>query len=50
VVAVIDLEEGTRYVGNVVDVDPDDVHVGMKVTASIELVDDEMKLPVFRVA
>jgi uncharacterized OB-fold protein/acyl dehydratase len=50
IIAVIDLEEGTRYVGNVVDIDPDDVKVGMKVVASIEAVDDEMKLPVFRAA
>lgn len=48
VVAVVDLAEGTRFVGNVVDVDPDEVQIGMAVQASIELVDDEMKLPVFR--
>ncbi len=48
VVAVVDLEEGTRFVGNVLDVEPDDVEIGMAVQASIELVDDEMKLPVFR--
>ena len=50
VVAVVDLEEGTRFVGNVVDVDPGDVEIGMAVQATIELVDDEMKLPVFRPA
>jgi uncharacterized OB-fold protein/acyl dehydratase len=48
VVAVVDLEEGTRFVGNVVDVEPEDVRIGMPVQASIELVDDELKLPVFR--
>jgi uncharacterized OB-fold protein len=48
VVAVVDLEEGTRFVGNVVDVEPEQVEIGMEVQASIELVDDEMKLPVFR--
>ncbi len=48
VVAVVDLEEGTRFVGNVLDVEPNDVEIGMAVQASIELVDDEMKLPVFR--
>lgn len=48
VVAVVDLAEGTRYVGNVVDVDPEHVEIGMAVQAHIELVDDEMKLPVFR--
>ena len=48
VVAVVELEEGTRFVGNVLDIDPAEVEVGMSVQASIELVDDEMKLPVFR--
>lgn len=48
VVAVVDLAEGTRFVGNVVDVDPDEVAIGMAVQAFIERVDDEMKLPVFR--
>lgn len=48
VVAVVDMEEGTRLVSNVVDVEPDEVEIGMSVQASVELVDDEMKLPVFR--
>jgi len=48
VVAVVELAEGTRFVGNVVDVDPDEVEIGMAVQAFIERVDDEMKLPVFR--
>lgn len=48
VVAVVDMEEGTRFVSNVVDVDPEEVEIGMEVQASIEQVDDELKLPVFR--
>ncbi|MBW2697033.1 MAG: OB-fold domain-containing protein [Deltaproteobacteria bacterium] len=48
VVAVVDLAEGTRFVGNVVDIEPEEVEIGMAVQASIERVDDEMKLPVFR--
>lgn len=48
IVAVVDMEEGTRFVSNVVDIDPEDVEIGMAVQASVELVDDEMKLPVFR--
>ena len=48
VVAVVDLAEGTRFVGNVVDVAPEEVAIGMPVQASIELVDDELRLPVFR--
>lgn len=48
VCALIDLEGGTRFVSNVVDCDPSDVHVGMKVTGTIEAVDDELNLPIFR--
>jgi uncharacterized OB-fold protein/acyl dehydratase len=48
VCALIDLEEGIRFVSNVVDCAPGDVHVGMKVEGTIEPVDDEMKLPLFR--
>jgi uncharacterized OB-fold protein/acyl dehydratase len=49
-VALIDLEEGTRIVSNVVGCKPEDVHIGMKVRLSIENVDEEMKLPLFRPA
>lgn len=48
--ALIDLEIGTRFVSNVVGCDPADVHVGMKVVGTIEAVDDEMNLPIFRPA
>lgn len=48
VAAVIDLEEGTRVVSNVIGVDPADVRVGMPVKLSIEAVDDGLKLPLFR--
>jgi uncharacterized OB-fold protein/acyl dehydratase len=49
-VAVIDLEEGTRIVSNVVGCKPEDVYIGMKVELSIENVDEELKLPLFRPA
>jgi uncharacterized OB-fold protein/acyl dehydratase len=49
-IAVIDLEEGTRIVSNVVGCKPEDVHIGMKVVLSIENVDEELKLPLFRPA
>jgi uncharacterized OB-fold protein/acyl dehydratase len=49
-VGLIDLEEGTRIVSNVVGCELDDVHIGMKVELSIENVDDEMKLPLFKPA
>ena len=50
VVAVVDLEEGTRLVANVEGCSPDDVHIGMPVQAFVEDVDDELKLPIFRPA
>jgi uncharacterized OB-fold protein len=50
VAAVIDLEEGTRIVSNLVGIEPADVKIGMAVKMSIENVDDELKLPLFRPA
>jgi uncharacterized OB-fold protein/acyl dehydratase len=48
VIALVELEEGTRLVSNVVDVDPADVHVGMALEVVFEVVDDELTLPLFR--
>src|SRR5205085_3839396 len=50
VVAVIELEEGTRLVSNVIAVDPADVKIGMPVEVAFEAVDDELTLPLFRPA
>jgi uncharacterized OB-fold protein len=47
-VAVIDLDEGTRFVSDIVDCDPEDVQIGMRVEMRIETVNDEWSLPVFR--
>jgi uncharacterized OB-fold protein len=47
-VAVVDLEEGTRFVSNVVGCEPNEVHIGMPVQASIEEMDPEFKMAVFR--
>lgn len=47
VVALVELEEGTRIVANVDGVDPADVTVGMPVVARIVAFDDELSLPVF---
>jgi uncharacterized OB-fold protein/acyl dehydratase len=48
VAALVELEEGTRIVSNVVGVDPSEVRIGLPVRLSIEAVDDEMRLPLFR--
>ena len=50
IVAVVELEEGTRIVSNLAGIDPQDVKIGMSVKVSIENVDDELKLPLFRPA
>ncbi len=48
VVALIELEEGTRLVANVADITPDTVAIGMPVTATFVAFDDDLTLPVFR--
>jgi uncharacterized OB-fold protein len=46
-IGLIDLEEGTRLVGPVVDCPFEEIHIGMKVEASIEDLGG-VKMPVFR--
>jgi uncharacterized OB-fold protein len=47
---VVELEEGTRLVADLVGVDPADVEVGMAVEVEMVAVDDELTLPMFRPA
>ena len=49
-VGLIDLDEGTRIVSNLEECEPDEIQIDMRFEASIEEVDDEMKLPIFRPA
>jgi uncharacterized OB-fold protein/acyl dehydratase len=46
-VGLVDLDEGTRIVANIVDCPFEDIHIGMKVEASIEELGG-IKIPVFR--
>jgi uncharacterized OB-fold protein len=48
VVAMIDVEPGFRMMGNVVDVDVDDVVIDMPVQVEFVRVDDELTIPVWR--
>ena len=48
VVALIQLEEGTRLVSNVIGIPPEDVRIGMPVEVTFERVDDDLILPLFR--
>jgi uncharacterized OB-fold protein/acyl dehydratase len=47
-IAVVELEEGTRLVGDVIGVDPAEVHIGMPVVAEMVAVDPELTIPMFR--
>jgi len=47
-VVLIELEEGTRLVSNLVGVEPDDVEIGMPVEVTFVEFDDELTLPQFR--
>jgi len=49
-IAVVELEEGTRLVGDLIGVDPADVHIGMPVVAEMVAVDPELTIPMFRPA
>lgn len=40
-IALIDLEEGPRMMSRVIDVDPDEVTIGMAVSAHVGLIDDQ---------
>ena len=48
VVALVELEEGTRLVANVVGITPETVAIGMPVVVTFEAFDDDLTLPVFR--
>jgi len=48
-VAVVDMpEDGIRFVTNVVDCDPEEVHIGMKVEAEVREMDPDFKMVVFK--
>ncbi|MHB8440351.1 MAG: Zn-ribbon domain-containing OB-fold protein [Acidimicrobiales bacterium] len=49
-VALVELEEGTRLVADLVDVAPGDVRIDMPVEVVMRAVDDELTLPMFRPA
>ncbi len=47
-IALIELDEGTRLVSNLVGIDPADVAIGLRVRVEFARVDDELVLPLFR--
>ena len=48
VIALIDLDEGVRMVGEVVDVGDDEIEIGMRLRVGFREVDDDLTLPVWR--
>ncbi len=47
-IALADLEEGTRLLAEVVDCEPEDLVIGMPVTVDFQRIDDDLTLPVLR--
>ena len=50
VIAIVELEEGPRMTTNIVDCDPDSVHIDMPVAVTFEDISDEISLVMFRPA
>lgn len=50
VIALVELEEGVRMLGELVDADPYSVHIGQEVRAAFVEVDEELTLPVWKMA
>jgi uncharacterized OB-fold protein len=48
IAALIDLDEGVRVLSNLVDVEPEDVRIGMLVTVDFRPTLHESQVPVFR--
>lgn len=48
IVGLVDLEEGTRVLSNVVDISPDDIEIGMAVEVEFRDFENDLTLPVFR--
>lgn len=46
--ALVELEEGVRLVTNLVDVDPNEVRIGLEVEVTFEPTADDFAVPVFR--
>lgn len=49
VVALVELDEGVRVLGELLDTDPADVHIGLPVEVTFVEVDDELTLPAWKV-
>ena len=50
VIALIDLDEGVRMVGEVTGVEDDRIEIGMRLRVDFDAVDDDLTLPIWRLA
>ena len=50
VVALVELDEGVRMLGELIDTDPADVHIGLPVEIALTTIDDDLTLPFWRPA
>ena len=48
VVALVDLEEGPRFMSNIVGCAPEEVHIGLPVEVLFEAVSEDASLPMFQ--
>jgi 3-oxo-4,17-pregnadiene-20-carboxyl-CoA hydratase alpha subunit len=48
VIALVDLDEGVRMVGEVVDVADHEIEIGMRLRVDYRRIDDELTLPIWR--
>ena len=48
VLGMVDIDDGARMYAQVIDVDPDEVRIGMRLKATFEPVGDEAGIPKFR--
>ena len=48
VIALIDLDEGVRMIGEVVNVADDEIEIGMPLRVDFNKIDDELTLPIWR--
>jgi hypothetical protein len=47
---LVELEEGVRMVGELLDATPDDVKIGIPVEVAMVTVDDDLTIPAWRLA
>ena len=47
-IALIETEEGTRFVSNLIEIDPEQIEIGMPVEVVFTEVDPDLTLPLFQ--